>query len=296
LNPECYLKRKAKDIEAALDLYLPAESEYPSIIHKAMRYSVFSGGKRIRPVITIGSFEIFGKDVSKVLPAACAVELIHTYSLIHDDLPALDNDDTRRGLPTCHKKFGEPVAILAGDALLTLAFKLLTIGRKPEVLVGVISEVSNAIGTYGMIGGQVVDLNLACKDGGAQNKAAPGKTGKKGKSYSNASDIELPMLEYIHTHKTGALFAAAAKIGGLMADATGREIGNLSRYGECLGFAFQIMDDVVDCEGYCAMFGESQSRSQAAQLVERAKAHILRFGRKGEILSGIADLILQRRN
>src|SRR5512138_1362723 len=196
-----YLMERCQLVDEALDNYLPKEDDLPFSLHKSMRYSVFAGGKRVRPILMLAACEAVGGEISRAMPAACAMEMIHTYSLIHDDLPAMDDDDFRRGNPTNHKVFGEAIAILAGDALLTQAFILLSTQEMrgsvaPERLLEVIREIATCAGSFGMVGGQVVDME------------SEGKT-----------DIDLPTVQYIHTHKTGALIKASIKAGALLGGA-----------------------------------------------------------------------------
>lgn len=269
-----YIEEKKKAVDCALDKYLPGENVFPKSIHKAMRYAVFPGGKRIRAILAIASAQASGVDISDVMPSACAVEIIHSYSLIHDDLPAMDNADLRRGKPSCHKKFGEAIAILTGDALLTLGFQLLCKGtRDYYTSVLRIREVSRAIGSTGMIGGQVVDME------------------EKGKK-----DSELAVLEYINTHKTGALIAASVKIGAI-GGWRGRErrMKSIPRFGQYIGLAFQIIDDVIDNEGYAQHFGVKGAMDEATRLTESAKYEIRNFGKEADNLRGIADFILNRK-
>lgn len=283
---QAYRDEKKKLIDEALDKYLPPESEPPEIIHRAMRSALFPGGKRLRPMLTLSAAEIVGSDSQKVLPTACALELIHTYSLIHDDLPALDNDDERRGRPSCHKAFGEDIAVLAGDALLTLAFDLLSRngqveGVKKEEALSIIEEITLAIGTRGMIGGQVDDLKL--------------------------EDITQPQLESIHRRKTGALMEVCLKAGAVLGGGKPREIEALSRYGQSIGLAFQIVDDILDADdaekdaaggkgktSYPAIFGLEKSKQKATELIKEAKAQLSIFGKKGKVLEEIAGLIMDR--
>src|SRR5438105_7038142 len=210
-------------VDAALGRLLPAETAPPSSIHTAMRYSVFAGGKRIRPILCLEAARIFAPDVTPALHPACAIEFIHTYSLIHDDLPALDDDDLRRGKPTCHKKFGEAIAILAGDALLTLAFE--TLGKAPvdaELRAAMVLEVAASAGTVnGMVGGQVADLEAEGKNVGPE------------------------MLEYIHKAKTAALIRASITVGAICAGAAENDVARLRHFGETIGWAFQVTDDIL---------------------------------------------------
>lgn len=274
---KAYWDEKRKLIDEALDEYLPQETEPPEIIHQAMRYSVFPGGKRLRPILALTAAEVVGTGSRRILPIACALELIHTYSLIHDDLPALDNDDYRRGRPSCHKAFGEDVAILAGDALLTLAFALVSRngqmeGVEKETTLLVIGEIAQAIGTSGMIGGQVDDLK--------------------------SEEVTQPQLESIHRRKTARLMEVCLKAGAILGGGKGREIEALSRYGQKIGLAFQIVDDILDAQGegkggasYPAIIGLEKSREEVAKLIKEAKAELSLFGKKGKILEAIADFI-----
>lgn len=291
-----YLVEKGKMVEAALDRYLPRETEMPATLHKAMRYSMMAGGKRIRPVLCIASCEAAGGRMEDVMPVACALEMIHTYSLIHDDLPAMDNDDLRRGMPTNHKVFGEAVAILAGDALLTLAFRIMTDMRlgsivKPSVVLDVINDMSWAAGSFGMVGGQVVDME------------------------SEGREIDLPTLEYLHTHKTGALLLASIKSGAKIGGGPDEQIKALIKYGECLGLAFQIADDILDIEGsqeeigkdvgsdlekkkatYPAILGMAASKERALELMNMAIDSLKDFDEKAEPLRKIAKYVVERRS
>ncbi len=279
-------------VDASLDRLMPAENLPPPSIHRAMRYSVFAGGKRIRPVLCLETARIFNADVTPVLHPACAIEFIHTYSLIHDDLPALDNDDLRRGKPTCHKKFGEAAAILAGDALLTLAFE--TIAATPvdaERRVAILTEVSTAAGTInGMVGGQVADLEAAGK------RIAP------------------EMLEYIHHSKTAALIRASIVSGAICAGASEGDVARLRRFGECIGLLFQVTDDILDVEEssaalgktagkdiaqqkatYPAVHGLERSHQIANELAAKAVAETAAYGDRASRLREIAEYLVQRR-
>jgi len=291
-----YLKRKKKLIDEALEKVIPQETDFPQSLHKAMRYALLPGGKRIRPILVMAAYEAVGGTGDGILPYACALELIHTYSLIHDDLPALDNDDYRRGKPTTHKAFGEATAILAGDALLTEAFHLLStegLGGEvdPRVAIEAIGEISRAAGTAGMIAGQVVDLE---------------SEGKK---------VDLPILEFIHTHKTGSLILVCVRTGGLLGGATEAEMEALTRYGKAIGLAFQITDDILDVEGnriamgrpsgadvarnkvtYPALLGLRESKRRYNELIAKAIEALELFGDRGEPLRGIALYIGERRS
>ena len=238
-----FLTDRKQVIDDALDRYLPDELEYPEIIHKAMRYSIFAGGKRLRPILVLTAAEAVGGDIQRVIPAACSVEMLHTYSLIHDDLPAMDDDDFRRGKPTCHKAFGEAVAILAGDALLTHSFHVMTEHSvlPPERVIRAVGELTRAAGTLGMIGGQVVDISCEGKP----------------------TDTET--LDYIHRHKTGALLTASVRIGGILAGAEDRQLEYLTKFGAHLGLSFQIMDDILDIIGETQKLGKTAGSDQRKQ-------------------------------
>jgi geranylgeranyl diphosphate synthase type II len=243
---EFNLRNYALLVNEALERYLPGSRENPPAIHEAMRYSVFAGGKRLRPALGYVSHEMFGGNPRDFSPAAAAIECIHTYSLIHDDLPSMDNDDLRRGKPTNHKVFGEAIAILAGDALLTLAFELMTNHLTDKFsstrILQSTAELAIACGTYGLIGGQVVDL------------------------LSEGKEIAHPQqtLEYIHAHKTGALITAAIRCGGILAGATEDELLALTRYGSYLGLGFQIRDDILDCVGEEKSIGKTRGKDKAS--------------------------------
>jgi geranylgeranyl diphosphate synthase type II len=289
-----YLKECLARVDRALDAYLPAEDTLPVTLHKAMRYSVFAGGKRIRPVLMIAACEAVGGDAERVLPAACAMEMIHTYSLIHDDLPAMDDDDFRRGRPTNHRIFGEAAAILAGDALLTEAFILLSDAqinaRVPaEIRCRVLHTIARCAGSQGMVGGQVVDME------------------------SEGKAIDFPTLEYIHTRKTGALILAAIQAGALLGGADEASLAALTRYGEAAGLAFQIADDILDVVGdqavigkdvgsdqergkatYVALLGLEEARVRARELRDLGVAALAPLGAPAEPLRRIAHYIVDR--
>jgi geranylgeranyl diphosphate synthase type II len=286
-----YVVEQQIRVEEALRRWVPLESTPPESIHKAMRYSLFAGGKRVRPILCIAAAQSVSDSPAGIESAACALELIHTYSLIHDDLPALDNDDLRRGRPTCHKVFGEAIAILAGDALLTLAFQVLAqLNCEPGRKIRLIEELAVASGTVdGMIGGQVHDL-----EGEGKHPTAA-------------------LLEAIHRAKTGALLKASLRIGGIYAGADDDQLRGLSCYGEHIGLAFQIVDDVLDVEQssealgktagkdvkqqkitFPAVYGLDRSRAMAEQ--ERIAAHqaLSEFGESADRLRELADFIVHR--
>src|ERR1700680_2172789 len=286
-----YIAARQKAVDAALNRWVPPESANPSTIHRAMRYSLFAGGKRIRPLLAIAAAEAVSPAPAGIESAACALELIHTYSLIHDDLPALDNDDLRRGRPTCHKVFGDAMAILAGDALLTLAFQVLAqLPGDAARKIRLIEELSTASGTVGgMIGGQVNDL----EGEGKQPTAA--------------------LIDSIHRAKTGALLRASVRMGAIYAGADDQQLHALSAYGEHIGLAFQIVDDILDVEmssealgktagkdekqqkiTFPAVYGLERSRDMAGE--ERARAHyaLKDFDARADRLRELADLIVDR--
>lgn len=295
MNLKDYLEEKRNMVDKALEEFLPPATSYPSIIHEAMRYSVFAGGKRLRPILVITAAEIIGQEMSVVMPTASAMELIHTFSLIHDDLPSIDNDDYRRGKPTCHRVYGDAVAILTGDALLNYSFELMARngqypGIKSEALLSVMEEVSKAIGTGGMLGGEVVDI------------ISEGETGTE------------ELVEYIHTHKTAALIKVSLRAGAILADSSSQEIQALSDYGDYLGFAFQIQDDILNIEGeaknlgkpvgtdsnrkkvtYPAIAGIENAHQKVKLLTQQAKQCLMIFGERGEILVQLADYLSERK-
>lgn len=242
---------------------MPKASEDPKTLHKAMRYSVFSGGKRIRPIVVLESAKSCGGRISDAIPAASAIELVHTYSLIHDDLPSMDNDDYRRGKLSCHKSFGEAEAILAGDALLTLAFSIIAENYKPKICLNIIKELSEAIGSTGMVGGQALDIAMSNKRIDKRTKAL------------------------IDRLKTAKLFEVSAKIGAITAGAAKKKIRALRGYGLNLGMAFQAVDDLLD--------GESRvSRKYAEDFISKAKDALKIFDKKGKSLIKIANGITSK--
>ncbi len=293
MNLRDYLARQQQQVDTELDRLTPSETTPPETIHRAMRYSLFAGGKRIRPILCLEAAHAVSDDTPGATAAACALEMVHTYSLIHDDLPALDNDDLRRGKPTCHKVFGEAMAILAGDALLTLSFRVL--GEIKAVAdaskVRMISELASAAGTPGgMIAGQVSDLE------------GEGKT------------PDPVLLGTIHRAKTGALLRASVRLGAICAGADEERLEALSRYGEHTGLAFQIVDDLLDVEESSAALGKTAGKDAAQQKItfpavygleesrrmaerERALAQqaLEVFGDRAGRLRELADLIVHRR-
>ena len=282
-----YLSAVAQATEASLDRLLPPEKTYPASVHALMRYSIFAGGKRIRPALIMASHEACGGtfgNQSAILGCA-AIEMLHTFSLIHDDLPCMDDDDFRRGKPTAHKAFGEAVAVLGGDALCIFAFECLAkIGR-----VDIIGEIAQALGTEGMIGGQVVDIE-------SEGKPATRET-----------------VEYIHKNKTAALIRACVRTGALLADASAKELDNLSAYGDYVGLAFQVVDDILDEEGtteqlgkdagsdkergkvtFPSVCGMAESKRYAQELIGKACAQIEYLGNRAVILKALAEFFRTR--
>jgi len=294
MDLKSYLKSRVEMVDNALHNFLPGADSRPERLHESMRYSMFAGGKRIRPVLMLAACEAVGGDDHKALPAACAIEMVHTYSLIHDDLPAMDDDDFRRGRPTNHKVFGEAQAILAGDALLTEAFVLLSNPHfwradESKTVCRVICLLANASGAAGMVGGQVVDME------------------SEGKQITQAE------LEYIHRHKTGALIRAALEMGGVIGGASDDELTALRAYGEAAGLAFQVADDILDIVGdqeelgkdvgsdqergkatYPALIGLEGAREYAQDLRQRALDALEIFDDKANPLREIACYIVDR--
>jgi len=286
-----YLVARQSLVEKALNAYLPKATTKPATIHKAMRYSLFAGGKRLRPILSLAAGEACGGRPQDALASACAVECIHTYSLIHDDLPCMDNDDFRRGKPTSHKVFGEGIAVLAGDALLTIAFEIL--GKAPATkrypTAALISELALASGSRWLIAGQVADLE------------------------GEGKHISGPHLQFIHRAKTAALLTSSIRLGAMSANATASKLEALTTFGQSLGLAFQVIDDILDVTQtseklgksagkdvaaqkatYPAVFGLERSRAEAKRLTEQARNALKPFGKKAEMLEALADYLLAR--
>ena len=288
-----YLAQRKQLVEKALDESLPIV--YPEKIYEAMRYSLMAGGKRLRPILCLATCELVGGTLEMAMPTACALEMIHTMSLIHDDLPAMDNDDYRRGKLTNHKVYGDDIAILAGDGLLAYSFEYVASQTKnvpPQQILRVISQLGRATGAAGLVGGQVVDL---------ESEGNP--------------DISVDTLTFIHTHKTGALLEACVVCGAILAGAQEAEIQNLSRYAKNIGLAFQIVDDILDITAtkeqlgktagkdlqaqkatYPSIWGLEKSKSQAKQLVEEAIDSLSNYGEKAQPLQAIATFITARKH
>lgn len=298
-----YFEKNGAAVNKALLSFLPKASESPRVIHESMRYSISAGGKRLRPILVMAAAEICGGSAKSVMPTACALEFIHTYSLVHDDLPAMDDDDLRRGKPTNHKVYGEDIAILAGDALLTHAFGLaaknaLIKGINARAVADVITWIAREAGTYGMVGGQVADIKA---DAGRWKRL-------KGTEYPSAKHL----LEFIHLRKTSALIRVSLTAGARLAGGTPKQIRALDAYGKYLGLAFQITDDVLDVVGdkkklgkrgsdrenqkltFPAIFGLEASTEQARKATAAAHRALAPFGRKAAILHDLADFVLTR--
>lgn len=301
---EKYIAKKGDIVNRALDRFLPKTSVKPGVIHDAMRYSVNAGGKRLRPILVIAGAELCGGEAEQVMPVACALELIHTYSLIHDDLPAMDDDDMRRGKLTNHKVYGEDIAILAGDGLLTLAFKVAALnaevkGVSAKNVLKAIEIIADAAGTYGMVGGQVADI-----------QADAGRWKRNIQKYGFSSPENL--LDFIHLRKTAALIRGSLTAGGTLVGGTAEQLEALDEYGESIGLAFQIADDILDRVGdkeklgkrgsdaenekltFPAIFGLADSGAFARKLVEKSHKSLKIFGKKAEILHDLADYTISR--
>jgi geranylgeranyl diphosphate synthase type II len=291
---QLYLREQKERVDKALDKVLPAEKEFPPQIHQAMRYCLFAGGKRLRPILALAAAEAVGGNPESIISQVCALELIHTYTLIHDDLPAMDNDDYRRGRLSTHKVFGEAVAILAGDALLTEAFRVLAgnfsnDNHSPEKIIEIIRMLADASGSKGIIGGQVVDLD------------------------SEGKVIEKDLLDYMHTRKTGYLITASVTLGAILGGAEEKTIQCLKQYGMATGLAFQITDDILDVRGstenlgkqigsdnkkgkatYPGILGMDEAIRRQAVLFQQAIDALQGFDEKSNPLRGIAKLIIER--
>jgi geranylgeranyl diphosphate synthase, type II len=285
-----YLKERQQEVETALDQSIAVI--YPEKIYESMRYSLMAGGKRLRPILCLATCELVGGNAAIAMPTACALEMIHTMSLIHDDLPAMDNDDLRRGKPTNHVVYGEDIAVLAGDALLSYAFEMVTTTKDVPAprLLQVITKLAQAVGAAGLVGGQVVDLDSEGKP-----------------------DITEETLTFIHTHKTGALLEASVLSGAMLAGAEAADLAKLARYSQDIGLAFQIVDDILDITAtqeqlgktagkdlqaqkatYPSLWGLEASRRKADELVAAAQKELSSWGEKAEALRAIADFITMR--
>lgn len=293
MDLKAYLKEKKEIVDRALERYFQDPVDEPiRILKESMKYSLFAGGKRLRPILCIAGAEAVGGNYKDVLPVACALEFIHTYSLIHDDLPVMDDDDLRRGIPTNHKVFGDAIALLAGDGLLTDAFYIMSSDQNinPSKLLRVINLIAEAAGSNGMVGGQVVDIE------------------------SEGKDVDISILEFIHTHKTGALITASVTSGAILADGTEDQIKAIYEYGKNIGLAFQIADDILNIEGdpkllgksvgsdkekkkvtYPSVLGLYRSKQIQKELVKNAITILKDFDSKADPLREIAKYIIERR-
>ncbi|HTN44346.1 MAG TPA: farnesyl diphosphate synthase [Nitrospiria bacterium] len=301
-----YLEDRRARIDRTLEVYLPTAMTVPERLHEAMRYSLFAGGKRIRPILAIAAFEAVSGEgrppdtIDSILPVVASIELVHTYSLVHDDLPAMDDDDYRRGRLTSHKKFGEAAAILSGDALLSAAFALLSdrdLNRTipPDILLSVIQELGLAAGSLGMVGGQFVDM--------------------ESEGLIGSQTVSEETLRYVHSHKTGALIRAAVRIGALLGRAGTEALSSVTAYGEKAGLAFQVADDILDLEGteketgkrvrkddahrkltYPTVVGLEASKRFADRLIREADEALASFGPEADPLRAIARFIVERKS
>ena len=291
MNLKIYLKLRQKKIDRALDRYLPQESVKPTTIHKAMRYSLFAGGKRLRPILCLAAAEAAGGKIDNALPFACALECIHTYSLVHDDLPSMDNDDLRRGRPPCHKVFGDGIAVLAGDALLTIAFEIVSRAkptRRYDMSI-LLREVAVAAGSRRLIAGQVADLE------------------------AEGHQTDREQLRYIHENKTAAILTTSVRLGAMSANANPKQLDAITKFGRTLGLAFQVIDDILDVTQtseklgksagkdvtakkatYPAVIGLNKSRAEARRLTRQAHNSLSIFDGKAEALHTLANYLLER--
>ena len=291
MNLKSYLVARQKEVDRALDRFLPKTTVAPATIHKAMRYSLFAGGKRLRPILCLAAAEACGSKIDNALPLACAMECIHTYSLVHDDLPSMDNDDFRRGRATCHKVFGDGIAVLAGDALLTAAFEIVS-RAKPTSRYNMsilLREIASAAGSQKLIASQVADLEAE---------------GKK----TNRDE-----LRYIHENKTAAILTTTVRLGAMSANANPKQLAAITKFGHALGLAFQVIDDILDVTQtteklgksagkdvaaqkatYPAVIGLDQSRVEARRLTRQAHNSLSIFGPKAEALHALANYLLER--
>ena len=285
-----YRQYKQK-VNKKLDCLIPEETAYPGLIHEAMRYSLFAGGKRLRPVLCLAAYNVLKDDYEKALSVACSLECVHTYSLIHDDLPCMDDDDFRRGMPTCHKKFGEAIAVLAGDSLLTVAFKAACDFHDSSKIKQIIEELADTSGSQGLVGGQVMDI------------------------LSENKKIESSELEYIHEHKTGKLILSSVRLGAICAGADEKSLNSLSEYAKLLGLAFQISDDLLDVIGnseamgktvgqdeklnkatYPSLYGIEETKKILTRTIDQACASLDAFEEKACFLKDLARFVAERNN
>jgi geranylgeranyl diphosphate synthase type II len=286
------MKERQELVNIVLDRFLPRKDEYPKEIHKAIRYSLFAGGKRLRPYLTMLAYSLYKEDMEPIAPVAAAIEMIHTFSLIHDDLPDIDNDEYRRGKKSCHAVFGEGIALLAADALLVSAFELVTLADIPEAIrCRFVRELAHETGINGLIAGQMVDIE------------------------SEDKKIDKKTLNFIHENKTGRLISICLRFGAIAGGASEKELACLEDYGKKIGLAFQIVDDLLDIEGdpsvvgkslgkdedqrkatFPSIYGVEQSRQMAQDLIEDAKTSVSKFGAKANLFIALADYILSRKS
>src|SRR5467141_4290814 len=291
MDLKAYLRTRQRKIDRALDAYLPKANTKPATLHRAMRYSLFAGGKRLRPILCLAAAEACRGNIDDALPLACALECIHTYSLVHDDLPSMDNDDFRRGRLTCHKVFGDGIAVLAGDALLTVAFEIVS-RAKPTSRYDMsilLRELAVAAGSQKLIAGQVADLE------------------------GEGQKIDMAGLRYIHENKTAAILTTSVRLGAMSANADPKQLGAITKFGRALGLAFQVIDDILDVTQtseklgksagkdvaarkatYPAVIGLEKSRAEARRLTRRAHEALSVFGHRAEALHSLANYLLER--
>jgi len=286
-----FYRQYKQKVNKKLECLIPDESVYPGLIHEAMRYSLFAGGKRLRPVLCLAAYEVLKDDYETALSVACSLECIHTYSLIHDDLPCMDDDDYRRGMPTCHKNFGEAIAVLAGDSLLTVAFEAACDFEDSIKVKQIIGELAEASGSRGLVGGQVMDI------------------------LSENKKIDSSSLKYIHEHKTGKLILSSVRLGAICAGADEKELNALSEYAKQLGLAFQISDDLLDVIGdseemgknvgqdeklnkatYPSLYGIEETKKILSETLDNACASLGLFQEKGWFLKELARFVAERNN
>lgn len=286
------MKEKQEQVNIILDRYLPRKDEYPKNIHKALRYSVFAGGKRLRPYLTMLAYGMYAEDTEPITPVAAAIEMLHTFTLIHDDMPDIDNDEYRRGKKSCHALFGEGEALLAGDALLIGAFELITLAEiNPAHRLQFVRELAQECGIDGLIAGQMVDI------------------------VSEGKKVDKKTINYIHENKTAKLISLCLRFGAIAGKAPANELKLIEEYGDCIGLAFQITDDLLDIEGdpnelgksvgkdehvqkatYPAVYGIAESRRTAQELISQAKDAIAKLGDKALLLDILADHLLTRKS
>lgn len=268
------LNKRAASVDQALHKHLPNGTTYPKKLAEAMRYSVLAGGKRVRPFLVIETAKLFGMSEANAMPPACAVEMVHAYSLVHDDLPAMDNDDFRRGKKTCHKKYDEATAILVGDALLTQAFQVIADSKNAtaKTVQRTIQILSMAAGPMGMVGGQAADLLFQKKKG------------------------TLATIDKVNRLKTGALIRASVEMGAVWAEASDADVKKLSQFGECIGQLFQLIDDILDKDGYVSIIGSKKTQALALQTKLKAQQYLKSFKNKAQTLNAFTEFLFERKS